>query len=156
MRAKWRAFVDEYFRLNMNGTRAYKAVYGVEDDDVAGAAASRLLGNVRVAAEVEKRLKARQMGADEVLDRLTEMARGNHAEFMTPAGPNMSALIAAGKAHLIKKWTRTDSGVSIEFYNAKAALAILARVHGLLKDPVDHSGEIKIIVKYEDDNPETP
>ena len=46
---KHEAFVQAYVSRGMNGTKAYRAVYpSIKSDDVAGAAAARLLGNVRV------------------------------------------------------------------------------------------------------------
>ena len=49
-------FADEWL-IDRNGTRAYKVAYpSVKKDDTAGAAAPRLLGNVRVKAYVKKKL----------------------------------------------------------------------------------------------------
>ncbi len=48
-------FVDALFVLSMNATAAYKQVYKITDDNVAKAAASRLLANVNVSLEVSKR-----------------------------------------------------------------------------------------------------
>jgi phage terminase small subunit len=43
----------------MNGTKAYRAVYPcIKSDDVAGAAAARLLGNVRVQARIAEIMRA--------------------------------------------------------------------------------------------------
>ncbi len=43
----------------MNGTKAYRAVYpSIKSDDVAGAAAARLLGNVRVQARIAEIMRA--------------------------------------------------------------------------------------------------
>ena len=42
---KHEAFVQAYVSRGMNGTKAYRAVYpSIKSDDVAGAAAARLLG----------------------------------------------------------------------------------------------------------------
>ena len=50
---KHEAFVQAYVSRGMNGTKAYRAVYpSIKSDDVAGAAAARLLGNVRVQARI--------------------------------------------------------------------------------------------------------
>ena len=159
MRAKWRAFVDEYFRLNMNGTRAYKAVYGVEDDNAAAAHASRLVRNGKVAAEIENRLKAKQMAAEEVLARIAEQARGEYSPYFDDDGRvNVANIVKDGKAHLIKK-IKTRTVVDgdeltyvdkVEFYDSQSALRDLARVHGLFKDQIEHSGDIRILVEYED------
>ena len=43
----------------MNGTKAYREVYpSIKSDDVAGAAAARLLGNVRVQARIAEIMRA--------------------------------------------------------------------------------------------------
>src|SRR6266446_8158128 len=50
---KHEAFVQAYVSRGMNGTKAYRAVYpSIKSDDVAGAAAARLSGNVRVQARI--------------------------------------------------------------------------------------------------------
>ena len=173
MRAKWRAFVDEYFRLNMNGTRAYKAVYGVEDDVAAAANASRLLRNDKVATEIEKRLNEKAMGSNETLTRLADIARGDLGEFMDIESMSFDISLKKAKelglTHLIKKVNQrtvttlnkhgeeTETNVQeIELYSSLDALDKLARAHSLFKDQIDHSGEIKIVVVYEDVDPEAP
>src|SRR5260370_30668944 len=56
---KHEAFVQAYVSRGMNGTKAYRAVYpGIKSDDVAGAAAARLLGNVRVQARIAEIMRA--------------------------------------------------------------------------------------------------
>jgi len=52
---KQTAFLDAYFALNLNACQAYKNVYGITDDNVAAAAASRLLTNVKIQAEITNR-----------------------------------------------------------------------------------------------------
>lgn len=47
-----KAFCKRYI-LDWNGTKSYKEVYKVESDDVAGASAARLLGNVKIQAHIE-------------------------------------------------------------------------------------------------------
>jgi Terminase small subunit len=56
---KHEAFVQAYVSPGMNGTKAYRAVYpSIKSDDVAGAAAARLLGNVRVQARIAEIMRA--------------------------------------------------------------------------------------------------
>lgn len=81
MRAKWRLFVDEYFKFNLNATRAYRAVFSTNNDNTAAVESSRLLRKPNVKAEIERRLKESQMEADEVLYSLTQQARGDLGEF---------------------------------------------------------------------------
>lgn len=75
-----RKFADEYL-IDCNATRAYKAAYPkVKSDDVASAAAARLLGNVNVKSYIEKRLKQisseKTADAQEVMEYLTSVLRG--------------------------------------------------------------------------------
>jgi phage terminase small subunit len=56
---KHEAFVQAYVSRGMNGTKAYRAVYpSIKSNDVAGAAAARLLGNVRVQARIAEITRA--------------------------------------------------------------------------------------------------
>ena len=50
---KQKRFCEEYF-LDYNGTRSYRKVYGIENEDVASASASRLLRNVKIKAYLEE------------------------------------------------------------------------------------------------------
>lgn len=57
---KQKRFIDEYL-IELNATKAYRIAYpSVKNDETAGAAASRLLGNVKVKAYLDERIKARQ------------------------------------------------------------------------------------------------
>ena len=56
---KHEAFVQAYVSRGMNGTKAYRAAYpGCKSDEVARAAAARLLANVSIRARVEEILAA--------------------------------------------------------------------------------------------------
>lgn len=73
---KQELFITEYC-IDLNATRAYKEVYKVENDNVAAAAGNRMLRNVKVKAEIDKRLikRANDNGvtADMVLNDLMEL-----------------------------------------------------------------------------------
>lgn len=80
MTDKQKLFVDEYL-IDLNATRAYKSVYKkVKNDDVASAAAARLLGNVKVKEYVDEQLQkisdAKVADAKEVMEYLTSVLRG--------------------------------------------------------------------------------
>lgn len=139
---KHQEFVNEYFIRNMNGTDAYQAVYPKATRESARREASRLLTNVDVKAEIETRLKEKQMSADEVLSRLSDMARSDIADFSRV--DNWQTLQGLkGQSHVIKKFKRKvtygkdDSRyeeVELELYDAQAALEKLGRVHNLFKE----------------------
>jgi phage terminase small subunit len=70
---KHEAFVQAYVSRGMNGTKAYRAVYpSIKSDDVAGAAAARLLGNVRVQARIAEIMRA---GAERAEVRVEQVVR---------------------------------------------------------------------------------
>lgn len=82
---KQRTFVDEYL-IDLNATRAYKAVYkNVKSDEVAAANASRLLGNAKVKEKIEERMadraKRTEITQDKVLTELAKIAFANGADF---------------------------------------------------------------------------
>jgi phage terminase small subunit len=90
--------------------------------------------------------KAAIMPAGEVISRLAEHARGTMEDFIDVDREQLDLGKArtAGKLHLIKKFTRTETkygtNVSVELYDAQAALVHLGKHHGLFTDKVEHSG----------------
>ena len=61
---KRKAFADEYL-TDLNGTRAYKAVYkNVKNDATSSSSTSRLLKNVKVKAYIAERMKEIQNEKD--------------------------------------------------------------------------------------------
>ena len=82
---KQKAFVDEYM-IDLNATRAYKIVYKtVKSDEVAAAASTRLLRNVKVKEYLERRMKDREkrteITQDKVLAELAKIAFANGSDF---------------------------------------------------------------------------
>jgi phage terminase small subunit len=81
---KQQIFADEYLK-DTNGTRAYKAAYPqVKKDQVAATAAGRLLRNVEVSQyitrQLEKMHSKRSADAQEVIEYLTSVMRGEQKE----------------------------------------------------------------------------
>ena len=84
MTEKQKRFCDEYL-IDLNGTRAYKTAYpSVKSDEVAKAAASRMLSNVNVRAYLDERLEQlrseRTADIREILEYLTAVMRGEEKE----------------------------------------------------------------------------
>ena len=82
---KQKLFADEYL-IDLNATRAYKAVYkNVKNDDTAAVNGNRLLRNAKVAEYIEKRMKDREkrteITQDFVLKELYEIAKANGSDF---------------------------------------------------------------------------
>jgi len=106
------------------------------------------LVNVGIQAAIEERLAELKVGADEVLTRLAEHARGSMADFLEIRGNwvklDVERASQAGVLHLIKKFRQTKQGTEVELYSAQEALALLGKHHGLFLDKLaltDPSGE---------------
>lgn len=146
MTDKQRKFADEYL-IDCNATRAYKTAYPhVKNEQVASAAGTRLLGNVKVKAYIDERLEAisskKIADAAEVMKYLTSVLRGEStAEIVVVEGTGEGC----SEAKSINK--KPD-----ETQRLKAA-ELLGKRYGLFKDSVKVDGVVPVIIK--DDMPET-
>ena len=138
---KQRRFINFYLEL-WNGTEAASRAGYEGDRNVLAATASRLLRNVKIRDAIEKRLESEAMGADEVLWRLGQQARGNLAEFIDTDVPGgiLDMDVVAAKGHLLKKLSWTKAGLQIELYDAQAALEKLGKAHRLFVQEIKHTG----------------
>jgi len=132
-------FVANFFKLNMNATRAYKATYGQElDDNTAAANASRLLTNAKVSEAVHKRIKANIMEADELLFRVSEFARSEHGQYLKTDGTvDVAKLVEDGKAHLVKGIRETKYGRAYDFHDPKQYLELQGKYLALWKERIE-------------------
>lgn len=142
---KRQKFIEEYFKCNMNGTQAAKnAGYS---EATAYSQANRLLKNVEIRAEIDRRLKAMQIGADEVLTRLSQHATGTLRYFVTPLGEiDLTTPEAQAHFHLLKKVRRTearngDVTIEIEVHDPQAALVHVGKYHKLFVDRTEMTGK---------------
>lgn len=129
-------FIENYLKTN-NATQA--AIAAGYSEKTAGRNATRMMKNEEIAARIAERtsavLETAKMEADEVLLRLTQMARGNIADFITidSNGEPMFDLSKPGAPlHLIKriktkKSARFGDEVEIELYDAQNALNTLGK-----------------------------
>lgn len=142
---KHQAFVDEYFLCGMNQTEAYMRVYPKSSYDAARANAARLIADDSIQEEITRRLKEKQLSADEVLARLGDMARSNIADFSgVRHGSDLKDIY--DKTHVVKKFkrrvNRTAYGsevetVELELYDAQSALEKIGKHHGLFTDKIE-------------------
>ena len=136
LNTRQKLFVEHYLKLNNATQAAIAAGYSKKTAKQIGA---RLLTNVAIASRVSQRteavLQAAKMEADEVLTRLTDIARGSMADFIRVNG-NGEPVVDLSKPNvplqLIKriKTKRSDKfGDEIEFelYDAQTALNTLGK-----------------------------
>lgn len=129
---KQRKLVIEYLRDLHQRNAAIRAGYSEKTAEVQ---ASQLLRKLKVQQAVNLGLQLHAMSADEVLVRLAGHARGSMDDFLDKAGDiDLARARELGKLHLVKSRSVTKEGERIELYDAQAALALLAKQHGLLKD----------------------
>ncbi len=140
---KRRAWVEEYLQC-WNATEAARRV-GYKHPNNQG---PRLLLDVGIQALIQQRLREKAMSADEVLTRLAEQARAEHAAYLLADGSvDLDRLLADGKGHLVKgmRWDRAGNLI-VEFYDAQSALALIGRHYKLFTDNVEHHGRIELDV----------
>lgn len=149
MNNKQRVFVEEYLQC-WNATEAARRA-GYAHPNIQG---PRLLSNVSISEVIQARLAEKQMGADEALQLLADMARGDLGEFMDiySTGYNLrlqnddgtrknTKLIRKIKqkttTFIAKKESEEDREITeteIELYDAQSAIDKILRVHGRYKD----------------------
>lgn len=138
--SKQQVFIHEYLQCWNAAEAARLAGYS---EHTARQQGSRLLTKVDVKAAIDSRIAELKMSADEVLIRLAEQARGSMADFVIPEQDAISLLKGeqAGKLHLVKKFTHTvgekSESVSLELYDAQAALALIGKHHRLFSENID-------------------
>src|SRR5689334_13493060 len=131
---KQRLFVEHYLSC-LNATEASARAGYQGSRNVLAVTGHENLRNPKIRAEINARMAELVMPADEVLFRLTEHAAGSMADFMSLKGRgvalDLKKAAVADKLHLVKKYSKTKQGVSIELYDAHAAQALLGKHHGL-------------------------
>jgi phage terminase small subunit len=145
---KQQAFINAYFANGFVGWRAAQAAGYSGDEAALRSAASRMLTNANVQRAIDVRWKRAAMSADEVIGRLTEIARGDLDAVMDDTGAfDLRRARASGKTFLIRKQKIIEKFIpqdgdddilirttELELYDAQAALGTLAKYHGLLSE----------------------
>jgi phage terminase small subunit len=141
---KQRVFVEKYLTCWNATESAKQAGYSAKSAYSIG---SENLRKPEIRQAVDQRLTEFQMGADEVLARLSALATADMGDFLSVSGRgvklDLKRALAQGKLHVVRKYTKTDKGTSIELYDAKDALVQLGRHYGLFTDNI--SGEIETL-----------
>jgi hypothetical protein len=149
---KHQAFIESYFRLGMNATAAYQEVHPKVTYESARALSSALLTNINIRHEIDKRLSEQVMTSNEVLKRLSDMAKANllpfikitdegftYFDFSHPDSKNYFHFIKKIKTKRTRRiegsgksaevWE--DEWVEVELHDAQSALEKIGKYHGL-------------------------
>ena len=134
--AKHRRFIDKYFELGMNATKAYQEVYGCAYS-TALVNGPRLLGNTRIREEIDHRLDELAMPANEAIARMGKIARGDISDFlefqegMSHPIINLKKAHEAGQMDLVQSFEYDANGrPKIKMYPKDAALRDILKVQG--------------------------
>lgn len=136
---KQKVWADEYI-VCLNATEAARRAKYAGDDNVLAVQGHHNLRNPKIMAYVRAQLEKHAMSAEELLVRLTDIARGDMGDSLNSMG-GIDPLEAKrkGKSHLIKRFkvktiTSEDSDITeteIEMHDALRAQEILAKYHDL-------------------------
>lgn len=164
---KQRAFAKAYCANGFNGVRAARSAGYKGSYSTLGVLAHENLKNPKVRAEIDKHFKRVAMGADEVLARLTDIARGDLADVLDQDGSfDIKTARRRGKSHLIKEQRITEKFIpqeggddilirttKIKLHDPHAALVQLGKYHKLFTErhelTGENSGPVKLKVVYE-------
>lgn len=98
---------------------------------------------------IEHRLAEVALSTNEILARLAHIARGSLDDFLTPAGRgiriDLKKAKQAGVIDILKTYSKGRHGTRIELYSALEALNTLAKIGGLFRDEIRHSGSVDVV-----------
>jgi hypothetical protein len=156
------AFIDAYFANGMNATQAYSSVFKTAKRGSCRASAHKLLTRADIQEEIRNRLAETVMGADEVLNRLSSMARASHESFVVidadgslhfdfnqdEAKKNLFLIKKIqtkrtrrinGKGDHKEEWE--DETTTVELHDAQTALVQLGKHHHIIVDRTEVTGK---------------
>lgn len=144
------AFAEHYLTLWDAAKAARAAGYAHASARQQG---QRLLTNDDVKAYIATRLQELKIEADEVITRLTRHARGSMADFITITHGepifDWERAKGSGALDLVKKYkVDKDGAVSIELYDAQAALVQLGKMHHLFVERTEISVPEGLTVRF--------
>lgn len=144
------AFCEAYLANGFNGTEAMREAKYKGNDNVLAVSAHRMLRKPKIAAYIKQRFEELTMSPEEVLARLSAMARTDMTDFMQVYPGGMPAFdfekaADAKRLGLIKKFKVTAKSIEMELYDAQAALVHLGKYHALFTDRVRFEWQEEIL-----------
>jgi hypothetical protein len=127
-------FIEEYLANGFNKADAAKsAKYAAFNRGGYSSIASNVLRSKKVKALIARRIAERALSANEVVDRIREVADGSIADMLSDDNGYIDLAKARerGKLHLIKEVKFNDGDVTLKMRDADKALDQLARSLGV-------------------------
>ena len=139
-------FCDEYL-IDLNATRAYKAVYKIcKTDETAAASAARLLKKDKVMRYIDKRMTERsertEVTQDRVIRELASIAFADLSDFVKidPTGRvviTQTAELTPAQRRAVSMIKETRDGVEVRLYDKQRALELLGKHMGMFRDRIE-------------------
>ncbi len=153
---KQKAFAD-YYIIHKNATKAARLAGYKGSDNVMARVGWENVRNPKIRAYIDRAFSQQVMSRDEVLARLASIASGDAADYMRVdehdsriVQLDVGRLVREGKGHLIKRYSQTKRGTTVELYSAHEALRDLAKFYRLFGDEAQVSITAKIVVLLRD------
>lgn len=153
-------FINAYFGVRPDGSRcqSYNAtlaakIAGYSPKSAANQGSRLLRKDIQVAAEIKRIRDELCMSPEEVLNRMSDQARGDIAELIDESG-RIKLKELKGRGHLIHKYKieerQSPDGTittqsTLEFYNSQTALKNMGQYHNLWKRQADIKLDIESI-----------
>lgn len=130
-------FINYYLTNNLNATQAAKLAGFSEAS--AYEYGHRLLKKVEVKKVVEQYLKNESIETNELLKRLSDVAKNKAMQFVNADGTvDLQALKDNGLMHLVRSVRKGKGGkIHVTFYDSMRAIETLAKIHRLVSDGVN-------------------
>lgn len=140
----------EYYLSTGNATEAARRAGYSGSDETLAARGYDLVNLPEIKEAIEDRIEEAAMEADEILGRITTLARTDLFDWVdvTESGAvvlNLKKGQQAGKGICVKKWVPTRYGDRIEFHDPLVAHQVLAKMSGLLKEAISSEEMIAFI-----------
>ena len=139
-----RLFAEFYLANGFDRTKA--AIQAGYSEHSAKSKANDLMIEPRIKATIQSRLDEHAMTAAETMARLTEWGRGTMAHFVDDEGQlDLESESAKAHRHLIKEVKTDQYGVpiSIKLHDPQKPVSTIAKIHGMVRDRVEHSGSVE-------------
>lgn len=99
----------------------------------------RNLSKPALKAAIDAHFAEHAMSADEVLFRLTQMAKADMGDFVADwGGIDLRKAKEAGKLFLVKKMSVTEKAISVELHDSQSALEKIGKALGLFQQQHTH------------------
>lgn len=167
LKPKQQLFLNEYL-IDMNATQA--AIRAGYSPHSAYSMGQKLLKKGEIQAEIQRKLDNSAMKSDEILQRLTGIARADMGDYLDISSVSFQVdlnkakesdklkYIRKIKQHTHIKLGKEDDGdedthIEFELLDQQRALETLAKYRGLLVEKQVHSGDVTLTIKRVDAKP---